>query len=47
MQVVDEIVEDVVKRLEDAGQLDNTYIFYTGEAGAGITQPCTTVHTMR
>lgn len=30
MQAVDEMVEDIVGRLEKAGELDNTYIFYTG-----------------
>lgn len=30
LQPVDELVEDVVKKLEEAGELDNTYIFYTG-----------------
>lgn len=30
MQAVDELVEDIVDRLEKAGELDNTYIFYTG-----------------
>lgn len=30
MQAVDEMVEDIVDRLEKAGELDNTYIFYTG-----------------
>lgn len=31
---MDELVEDVVKKLEENGELDNTYIFYTG------TFPC-------
>lgn len=29
LQPVDELVEDVVNQLQAAGQLDNTYIFYT------------------
>ena len=29
LQPVDELVQDVVRKLEAAGQLDNTYIFYT------------------
>jgi N-acetylglucosamine-6-sulfatase len=31
LQAVDEIVDQVVAKLEAAGQLDNTYIFYTGQ----------------
>lgn len=31
LQAVDEMVEQVVEKLRDAGQLDNTYIFYTCE----------------
>lgn len=29
LQAVDELVEEVVRKLEAAGELDNTYIFYT------------------
>ncbi|KAK6814360.1 hypothetical protein RU639_009474 [Aspergillus parasiticus] len=38
LQGVDEIVEQVVQRLEDAGVLDNTYIFYTSDNGYHIGQ---------
>ncbi|KAF2864022.1 arylsulfatase [Piedraia hortae CBS 480.64] len=38
LQAVDEIVENVVKRLEAAGQLDNTYIFYSSDNGYHIGQ---------
>ncbi|KAK4688406.1 hypothetical protein P7C73_g1707, partial [Tremellales sp. Uapishka_1] len=33
LQAVDEIVEEVIQKLEAAGQLDNTYIFYTADNG--------------
>ncbi|WVQ74652.1 hypothetical protein IAR50_004254 [Cryptococcus sp. DSM 104548] len=36
LQSVDEIVEDVVHKLEDAGELDNTYIFYTADNGYAL-----------
>ena len=32
---VDDMIEAVVHALEDVGQLDNTYIFYTPDNGAG------------
>jgi arylsulfatase A-like enzyme len=32
LQPVDELVEQVVQKLEAAGQLDDTYIFYTCES---------------
>lgn len=38
LQAVDEMVEGVVKRLEAAGQLENTYIFYTTDNGYHISQ---------
>ncbi|KAF2736426.1 alkaline phosphatase-like protein [Polyplosphaeria fusca] len=48
IQGIDEIVEDVIKKLDAAGQLENTYIIYTSDNGyhigthrclAGKTQP--------
>lgn len=36
LQPVDELVEEVVQRLEEAGQLDNTYIFYTSDNGFAL-----------
>jgi arylsulfatase A-like enzyme len=33
LQPIDELVEQVVKRLTDAGQLDNTYIIFTSDNG--------------
>ncbi|OXB34748.1 hypothetical protein LQV05_003143 [Cryptococcus neoformans] len=36
LQAVDEIVEDIVDRLEKAGELDNTYIFYTADNGYAL-----------
>ena len=38
LQAVDEIVEGVVQRLEAAGELDNTYIFYSSDNGYHIGQ---------
>ncbi|KAK6421642.1 hypothetical protein LTR81_005482 [Elasticomyces elasticus] len=38
LQSVDEIIEGVTTRLEDAGVLDNTYIFYTTDNGYHIGQ---------
>ncbi|RMZ82620.1 hypothetical protein DV738_g1698, partial [Chaetothyriales sp. CBS 135597] len=38
LQAVDELVEAVVERLEAAGQLDNTYIFYSSDNGFHIGQ---------
>jgi len=38
LQAVDEIVENVVGRLEAAGVLDNTYIFYSTDNGYHIGQ---------
>lgn len=38
MQGVDELVESLVARLEESGQLDNTYIFYTSDNGFHIGQ---------
>lgn len=38
LQSVDEMVEEMVKKLEAAGQLDNTYIFYTTDNGYHISQ---------
>ncbi|PMD52394.1 Arylsulphatase [Hyaloscypha bicolor E] len=38
LQAVDELVEGVVTRLEDAGILHNTYIFYTTDNGYHISQ---------
>lgn len=36
LQPVDELVEDIVKKLDAAGQLDNTYIFYTSDNGYAL-----------
>jgi N-acetylglucosamine-6-sulfatase len=36
MLAVDELVTEVVKNLEQNGQLDNTYIFFTSDNGFGI-----------
>lgn len=33
MQAVDEMVAEFVKSLEESGQLDNTYIFFTSDNG--------------
>ena len=33
---MDELVEDVVKKLEESGQIDNTYIFYTADNGYAL-----------
>lgn len=38
LQSVDEMVEQAVKMLDAAGQLDNTYIFYTTDNGYHISQ---------
>jgi arylsulfatase A-like enzyme len=38
LQGVDELVRDVVTRLEDSDQLDNTYIIYTSDNGYHIGQ---------
>ncbi|KAM0257585.1 hypothetical protein ACHAQJ_004285 [Trichoderma viride] len=38
LQAVDEIVESVVTRLDQAGVLENTYIFYTSDNGYHIGQ---------
>ncbi|KAL7810082.1 alkaline-phosphatase-like protein [Trichoderma aethiopicum] len=38
LQAVDEIVESVVARLEEAGVLENTFIFYTSDNGYHIGQ---------
>ncbi|KAL6870553.1 alkaline-phosphatase-like protein [Trichoderma novae-zelandiae] len=38
LQAVDEIVESVVARLDQAGVLDNTFIFYTSDNGYHISQ---------
>lgn len=38
LQAVDEMVERIVKRLERAGELDNTFIFYTSDNGYHIGQ---------
>ncbi|KAJ9226455.1 hypothetical protein DTO169C6_1183 [Paecilomyces variotii] len=38
LQTVDELVDSVVKRLEESGKLDNTYIIYTSDNGYHIGQ---------
>lgn len=38
LQSVDEMVNELVTRLDDAGELDNTYIFYTTDNGYHISQ---------
>jgi N-acetylglucosamine-6-sulfatase len=38
LQAIDESVEELVKKVEAAGQLDNTYIFYTTDNGYHISQ---------
>lgn len=38
LQAVDELVEAIYKKVEAAGQLDNTYIMYTGEFAFSSTQ---------
>lgn len=38
LQDVDELVDNLVQRLEDHGVLDNTYIFYTTDNGYHISQ---------
>jgi hypothetical protein len=38
LQAVDEMVETLVQMLEDAGQLDNTHIFYTSDNGYHVSQ---------
>jgi arylsulfatase A-like enzyme len=38
LQAVDEMVDSLVKRLDDAGILDNTYIFYSSDNGYTIGQ---------
>ncbi|KPM35927.1 Arylsulfatase [Neonectria ditissima] len=38
LQAVDEMVSDLVDSLEKAGQLENTYIFYTTDNGYHISQ---------
>ncbi|KAM0460694.1 hypothetical protein ACHAO4_001484 [Trichoderma viride] len=38
LQAVDEIIESVVARLDEAGVLDNTFIFYTSDNGYHIGQ---------
>lgn len=38
LQAVDEMLPRLVRELEDAGQLDNTYIFYTTDNGYHISQ---------
>ncbi|KAH7324252.1 arylsulfatase [Stachybotrys elegans] len=36
IQGIDEIIEDVISKLDEAGQLDNTYIIYTTDNGYHI-----------
>jgi arylsulfatase A-like enzyme len=38
LQAVDESIEQLIKKVEAAGQLDNTYIFYTTDNGYHISQ---------
>lgn len=38
LQAVDEMVEKIVSRLDEAGALENTYIFYTSDNGYHISQ---------
>lgn len=38
LQAVDEMVSDLVEVLEQSGQLDNTYIFYTTDNGYHLSQ---------
>ncbi|KAF2099451.1 Arylsulphatase [Rhizodiscina lignyota] len=38
LQAVDESVEQLIQKVEKAGQLDNTYIFYTTDNGYHISQ---------
>lgn len=38
LQAVDEMVHELVQKLEAAGELDNTYIFYTTDNGYHISQ---------
>lgn len=38
LMAVDELVGEVVQRLEDEGLLDNTYVFYTSDNGFHISQ---------
>ncbi|KAJ4989041.1 arylsulfatase, partial [Stagonosporopsis vannaccii] len=38
LRSVDEMVDELVKRLDEAGQLENTYIFYTTDNGYHISQ---------
>lgn len=41
LQAVDELVEEVVNRLEELGQLDNAYIFYTCQSPCRHGSFCT------
>jgi len=38
LQAVDEMLSELIQQLEDAGELDNTYIFYTTDNGYHISQ---------
>ncbi|KIW33605.1 uncharacterized protein PV07_00441 [Cladophialophora immunda] len=38
LQAVDEMLAELIQQLEDAGELDNTYIFYTTDNGYHISQ---------
>lgn len=38
LQAVDEMVAELVSKLEESGELDNTYIFYTTDNGYHISQ---------